>query len=596
MSANDVRRNPDQNQPARRTIRDIPGCIKYIILLFLLLLLFAEYYAGEFRGFPKVSQLVWLIFFFKLLLIILLLILIWVQRRLNCNITAPVGCTNVEYDAANDRWFIKVVGTASGTVFGNYTLAVERPPGTPYPATIIYPGGGGSGTSMVNNGELGRIVVTNVQPAPMRVILTVNPAGTGSPCVHTSDFDWANRSVYIEKIAAVPAQIMGPHPADPTEVLKLIKTTPNPADPDASVGGSISVEGGADFTGCGREMVEYVLQYRGVDPGNLPWQQDAGVAGDWANINSPLPFGGAANPRTFLWALGTWVNAITHGRLTRVWASGSFVMTLIPWVTALRPYTAEQPWNTASGPMLNGRYTVRLVVKHQPTTPPLDVPTPELYDAATVWIDNREIQGQIWNLGIMDVVGGLGVCDEILMSQFVTPNPIGPPPPAGPFSKVNATINGRAWDPVILDSYLLPGPTADQPNDNFNQYVLDFKKNGAVDFLWPITTRSTRAPNILQDAALPALPANLAQLALPVGWNIVAALDAGPPQPSPAPDPKIYRGERCAYIIRLRVWDKTTVGDGGSTHYIEHEFPFCIMNDLPNSLVPDAVTTLWPMP
>lgn len=581
MSANEARRNPDQRQPPRRTIRDIPGCIKYIILLFLFLLLFAEYYAGEFRGFPKLSQLAWLIFFFKLLLIFLLLILIWVQRRLNCGLTAPVGCTSVEYDAANDRWFIKVVGTASGTVFGNYTLAVERPPGTPYPATIVYPGGGGSGTSMVNNGELGRIVVTNVQPAPMRVILTVNPAGAGSPCVHTSDFDWANRSVYIEKIAAIPAQIMGLHPADPTEVLKLIKTTPNPTDPDASVAESISVEGGADFTGCGREMVEYVLQYRSVDPGNLPWQQDAPAAGDWTNINSPLPFGGAANPRTFLWALGTWVNAITHGRLTRVWASGSFVMTLIPWVTALRPYTAEQPWNTASGPMLNGRYTVRLVVKHQPTTPPLDVPTPELYDAATVWIDNRAIEGFIDHLGIAGG-GALNVCDELSLSQFITPSPFPPPPPpvlpppTGPFTKKNATINGRAWDPIILNSY----PHTDRPNDNFNSYVLEFFKDGSGGPV-PITTSSTRVPATLQQAPLAPPPADIAVLN---NWDIVAALDAGPPLGGPAPYPKIYRGERCAYLIHLTVTDTTPRGDGGTVHTKEHYFPFCIMNDIPQNV------------
>ena len=67
-------------------------------------------------------------------------------------------------------------------------------------------------------------------------------------------------------------------------------------------------------------------------------------------------------------------------------------------------------------------------------------------------------------------------------------------------------------------------------------------------------------------------------------WDIVGALDAGPAQIAPAPYPKIYRGERCAYLIKLRVQDKTLLGDGGSVHYIEHDFPFCIMNDLPENV------------
>src|ERR1700704_2759454 len=128
MSANDPKRGDNRptttvGQP-KRTIRDVPGCIKYIILLFLLLLLYAEYYAGEFRGFPNLSQLAWLIFFFKLLLIILLIILIWVQRQLFCEIKSPIGCAIKEYDPTLHKWIIRVTGTASGTAFGSYTLNV----------------------------------------------------------------------------------------------------------------------------------------------------------------------------------------------------------------------------------------------------------------------------------------------------------------------------------------------------------------------------------------------------------------------------------------------------------------------------------------
>jgi hypothetical protein len=156
--------NRSDHWQAKAKVQDIPGCIKYILLLFLLILLAGEIYAGEFRGFPNLFFVYWLILLIKILLIIGLLFLIWIQRRLNCTLTAPSGCTSVEYDAASDIWFIRVKGTASGTVFGHYTLAVERPPGTPFPATIIYPGGGASGTAPVVNGELGRIDVTYVEP------------------------------------------------------------------------------------------------------------------------------------------------------------------------------------------------------------------------------------------------------------------------------------------------------------------------------------------------------------------------------------------------------------------------------------------------
>jgi hypothetical protein len=84
-------------------------------------------------------------------------------------------------------------------------------------------------------------------------------------------------------------------------------------------------------------------------------------------------------------------------------------------------------------------------------------------------------------------------------------------------------------------------------------------------------------PNVLP--ALPAPPGDVGVLAT---WDIVSALDAGPP-PTPyvdPPYPKIYRGERCAYLIPLFATDNTQVHDGGTTHYGTDHWPFCIVNDL----------------
>lgn len=553
--------NPDHRQltvqTPKRQFRDVPGCIKYILLLFLLILFFAEIYAGEFNRFPEVSWIVWLILFVKLILIIGLLILIWVQRHLNCQITAPIGCATTEYDAANDRLIIRVTGTASGTVFGHYTLSVA---GTSIP--VIYPGGGGSGTAPVTNGELGQLDITGLEPATGLVItLTVFPAGAGSskPCTQT--FDIQRRMVYITKVGGVPAQVMGAHPVDPSEPLKLVKADALPATPEASLASAISVEGGADVYGCGRQMSEYVLQYRSVPSPDPPHQQDD--AGPWTNINAPLPFGDATHPRTYTFLSAQLPNYVLNGKLTRHWVLRSILQWLSPIIFADRWITEELAWNTTA---LNGRYTVRLRVQHQPIVGPPSPTPPEIYDTATVWMDNRPIDGKITHMAIAGG-GGLGVCDELVLSQFVQ---------AG--HKVDAEIIGRAWDPIILDSY----PPSDRPNDNFNGYQLQFKKDGGS--VWTnITNSSTRVPNILQQSPLPALPAATGVLA---SWDIVGALDAGPLPGGIPPDPypRIYRGQRCAYLIELYVSDTTHVGDSGSPHQIWDYFPFCIVNDLPNGL------------
>ncbi|HZI61681.1 MAG TPA: hypothetical protein VFD62_13260 [Pyrinomonadaceae bacterium] len=137
-----------------------------------------------------------------------------------------------------------------------------------------------------------------------------------------------------------------------------------------------------------------------------------------------------------------------------------------------------------------------------------------------------------------------------------------------------------------MDSY----PPGDRPNDNFNRYLLEFKKDGGS--VWTtIINSTTRVPNILQALPLPAFPGGTGVLA---AWDIVAALDAGPMAAGPVPDPypKIYRGQRCAYVIQLTAIDTTHVGDAGGPHHDEDMFPFCIVNDLPE----DVTVLPFPVP
>lgn len=209
----------------------------------------------------------------------------------------------------------------------------------------------------------------------------------------------------------------------------------------------------------------------------------------------------------------------TPNFLTRQWVHDN-ILQYIDFMTPpylffdLKWVTEGLAWSTGtagSPSSLNGRFTVRLRVSHNVIIgPPDPTPTP-LYDAATVWIDNRAIEGRITGMG---VTGGIafGNCDELLLSTFITPSPLGSPTPPGPFTKHNADVNGRAWDPVILDSYIDTGVTPHttiKPNDNFGHYSMDFKKNGSTSYLpMGLTTAQseTRVPNVLQQAPLTPFP------------------------------------------------------------------------------------------
>ena len=347
------------------------------------------------------------------------------------------------------------------------------------------------------------------------------------------------------------ARIVGVHPIDPTELLKLIKLGSGPTDPETSVGGSISVVGSADYWGCGREMTEYVLQFQEAPFGAPPPEQDD--PGPWTDVKPPLPYSiaDANHPRTYWCWPSVLPNIVLNGKLTRIWTNHSCLLFPPSTYYTVRK-TAESDWGTL-GLNLNGRYTIRLRVEHQPLGGGLAM---LLYDAATVWLDNHPIQVLLKGMAIAGG-GPLAVCEELSLSQFLG---------------TTAEIIGRAWDPLIVNTV----PATEVPNNNFDFYQVSFRKAGGPSYVG-ITTSSTRVPNVLP--ALPPPPGDVGTLA---NWDIVSALDAGPPPDPyvPPPYPKIYRGERCAYLIRLYATDTTRLSDGSDHHDEEDFFPFCIVNDL----------------
>jgi hypothetical protein len=556
-----------RERPAKK-VNDLPGCIKYILLLLLILLVFAEIYSGEFRRFPDWPYYIWAILLIKLALIAILIWLIRIQRDLRCQITDPKNCAKEEYDSKGDP-LIVVKGTASGVVFGHYTLDVYDSTTTLIPNVVSYPGGGASGTAPVSNGVLGQIDTSDFDPGMYKVVLTVFPAGAGASKTCQSFFDLLKAAVWVGKIGHVPARDVGAYTSDPSERIKLIKSGSGLSDPETSVGGSIWVEGGAYVEGCGKRTCEYGLEFLETSYGTpMPEPPEPDAVGPWAALITPLPYGDSpAHPYWWNCLFIHIPNYITNGILTRFWSSSVCI------APPAKPYTDETTWDTDT-PNLNGRYIVRVHEKHKPVGMP--GPIEDLYDAATVWLDNRDIVVDIRKLKI---TGGasLDVCQELSLKAFL---------PTG-----KADIIGHAWDPIILDP---PTVAADlKPNDNFGSYTLHVLKDGGgyvpiaisgPPFPAPpppplplMPPQNYRVPNLLQVTPPPQVDTDVLTV-----WNIVNFLDAGnAPTPYVAPPyPKIYRGERCAYNIHLFATDATVVSNG-TTHHNTDDFPFCIMNDIP---------------
>jgi hypothetical protein len=475
--------------------------------------------------------------------------------------TSPPQCVHIGPTPACELAGVTITGQAFGTGFTSYRVEYRpvsdltwRQTGVVYPDCSLASATPDHATPRFSE-PLG--FLTNLEPDEYEVMLRVD--GAGGPIYASTTFSMHRSPVVIDEIGAVPARDVGTHPDDATELLKLIKEDGDAADPETSVGGSISVGGSADFYGCGRQMIEYIVQYQEAPFGTNPPQADA--AAGWIDINQALPYGDPDHPRGYYCWPHDRYNYVINGKLTRVWRTIRCRRTGWPLPTTYHDQrrTEESDWITRTkSTALNGRFTVRLRLKHQ------DIlglgPVEELYDAATVWLDNRDILAQITGLAIAGV-GDLQACAEVYLSQFVG---------------TTLEIKGRAWDPLILDTV----PTTEVPNDNFDHYWVRWKKDGGVGYLPDdifIPDPHARVPNDLP--ALRPPPDDVGVLAT---WDIVTSLDAGvaPPVPYVDPSPRLYRGEHCAYVIKLYARDKTRLSDTGHTHDREFEWPLCVVNDL----------------
>ncbi|HLH37484.1 MAG TPA: hypothetical protein VKX41_22675 [Alloacidobacterium sp.] len=467
-------------------------------------------------------------------------------------IDTPPACSSLTFVAAcSNLGGIEIDGTAAGAAFTSYTLSYSA--GGPIINTaVVYPDCtrppvNPSSATPVNGGVLGYLDVDLLPPATTTVTVYLDVYGSGGLHLQVSAvYNLAINAIQITAVATVAATV-AQDPFNPSpSIIKMVQNVSNPAF-EQSVGGSISVTGSAYTFGCGNQMTQYQLAEFGPATGAIPLPTPS---------PSPTALGGTPliapviydNTPAHPWSSGCFPgpatpNIILNGDIVAQWSTESC---LLPSPHTIPKISSNLKW--ASG--ASGRYVIFLEVDEGPL-PSLMPVSPAGEDQVVVWIDNYPTVGAITQVG--NVVG----CGDLHLKDYVG---------------TTAAIKGIAWDyPIDVTA------TQQLPNDNFGSYSLSYQKNGgsmrpflASDYTpngAPAGTAPTvRVPNLWQAA-----PPTLAQASLLASWDIVTALDGGPP-----PDPnnpcvatnawQLPRGCRCAYVIELVVGDTTWVGDGGNNH------------------------------
>lgn len=530
--------NPQTNSPGKK-VQDLPGCIKYILLIFLILLLLAEIYAGEFgrlRDFGAAWNS-WVILIIKLLLIIGILILIWVQKQLKCQITSPTGCTEEERDEAAGRLFVRVNGTASGSVFGHYTLDVRRDGDPPLAGVVTYPPAG-NGVPVVN-GELGQIKTTLLPDGAYDVILTVYSTGANSKQC-TASFNLLKIMVFISKVGKIQVISNSPtpdnaNPLDPAaELRKDFAPPPLPDYQLVSVGGNLSIEGDAYIYECAsRKIKDYQIRWRKLAPADVVTEPAA---------DNPIPADWPVGQRIVLleYAIPDHYNVFTRVGMAPRDLVNSFKSVTIGGNTIYTLKSAQ--WESGG---LSGRLSLLLTATDTTAGPHI------YHDIQNIWLDNKQ------PLALISGIENVKPCAELTLSQFVGSG---------------MTVLGIAWDALIDDAFL---DTA--PNDNFDSYTITLYKQGGGSHT--VSTSGTRVP-ARKTGAEPVVspPASVVEAGSLANFDIVSVIDEGTPGFDPAVS--IPRSTGCAYYLYLTVTDKTRVSDDSGTHLATSIWPFCITNDI----------------
>jgi hypothetical protein len=525
----------------------IRGCVELIIKLIIALIIIINFLANLSRQ----GEIDLLTLIFLLLLLALLIWLILRQRHLvllTCNLTKPTGCVHGDTTLLSGHVLEPIVGTASGLGFSSYTLEVVWNSTTSIPAAVIYADGGGnpdtslsSGAFQVTNGTLGFVDIQQavlgagagfLTSTDFEVRLHVH-GSDGSVQTCTIAFQIASARAHIKLVGAAWSN-------DVTNAAEPLRRSDSAAADLAAVGGSISVRGAAAVTGCAGEKITE-LHLWGIPDPTFGFAQPANgtavaPAPSWILISEVIytaddqrdhnRIDGTPFPDYLTYAAGWTVRTECV-----IFDLGVVICFVVPDIQ-------ETTWASPA----SGKYTLLLQVK--------DDAGNTYYDVQRAWIDNETIDAQITN------IGGLAPCIDLHLKDYVG---------------TTVEICGRAWDPPIVTTE----PQA-LPNENFGSYSLGFQKNGGAGGTIPAATPTSRVPGIWP-GPLAATDEDLLS-----NWDIVNALDAASPTPTPGipAAAKLPRGERCAYVISLHVEDVTMVGDGGVPHWNNHLYAINIINDI----------------
>ena len=462
-------------------------------------------------------------------------------KVLACNLTGPTDCVHGDRTILPPKVLEPVMGTAAGTVFDHYELEVRWNGTLLITDAVVYPDAGGNpdpaatqGSQPVVNGTLGFMDLQElsrqagggnlVDSTEFEVRLRVFGGGEEKVC--TLVIAAAVGNVYLKSVGSAAAT----HVLPPNEPLMSDGAA-------ASVGGSVGVRGAADVFGCDHEKIErYRIWIREDAAFALPQPNNGDVfaPAGWEKITDITYTTDEQRSTNRLAGLPD------PDLLTRSgWGSREVCVTIfgIP-VCFPVPYLTPSSWQTKPGvgaTPQTGKFSALLEV--------IDTDGNTYYDIQRVWVDNEDVEAAITG------IGGLLPCMDLYMKEKT--------PPHG-FRTVD--VEGTAWDSLIVAT----DPNA--PSDNFGQYILDFQKQGASG--WQVLETST--------SPVPARPS-------PVGVGVLKTWDLKtldrPSNPGGYPLAQLlHPNESCAYVVRLRVWDRTLVGDTSNTHYDEKFFPVKIIN------------------
>jgi hypothetical protein len=486
--------------------------------------------------------------------------------------TPPV-CSSLTFVAAcSNLAGIEITGTAAGAAFTSYTLTYSLG-GPAINTAVVYPDcsrppAHPSSSTPVSGGILGYLDIDLLPPATTQATVYLDVYGSGGLHLQVSAvYQFEINAVGITAVATVATTIgQDPFNAAPS-IIKMVQNVSNPAF-EQSIGGNVSVTGSAYAFGCGSQMTQYQLALFGPTPGTgipLPTPVPSPTALGGTPMIAPVVYdGSSAHP----WSSGCFLgfptpNTILNGDLVASWSTETCWMPPPPHIYTVPKISSNQKWPSGA----SGRFLIFLEVDEAPLLPPGSPSVPAGEDQVAVWIDNYPVVGAITQIG--SVIG----CGDLHLKDYVG---------------TTAAVMGIAWDyPIDV------GAPQRLPNDNFGSYALGYQKNGgsprsflASDYnpngVGAGTAPKVRVPNLWQ-----AVPPTLAQAQLLASWDIVTALDGGPP-----PDPlnpcvatnawQLPRGCRCAYVITLNVGDTTWIGDGGDNHGTGTiMFAVNVINDIP---------------